>query len=54
MLLEQPYGGPKVTKDGVSVAKAIELEDHYENIGARMVADVAGKTNDEAGDGTTW
>ncbi len=53
MLIEQTYGGPKITKDGVSVAKAIELEDKYENIGARLVQDVASRTNDAAGDGTT-
>ena len=53
VLIEQPYGGPKVTKDGVTVAKAIELEDQYENIGARLVQDVANNTNDHAGDGTT-
>merc|ERR1719181_1657603 len=53
VLIEQPYGGPKVTKDGVTVAKAVELEDQFENIGAKLVQDVASKTNDEAGDGTT-
>ena len=45
--------GPKVTKDGVSVAKEIELEDKFENMGAQMVKEVASKTNDNAGDGTT-
>ena len=53
MLIEQPYGGPKVTKDGVTVAKAVELEDHYENIGAKLVIEVSNRTNDVAGDGTT-
>ena len=53
MLIEQPYGGPKVTKDGVTVAKAVELEDNYENLGAKLVQDVASNTNDQAGDGTT-
>ena len=53
VLIEQPYGGPKVTKDGVTVAKAVELEDHFENLGARLVQDVASNTNDNAGDGTT-
>uniref|UniRef100_UPI00397FA915 TCP-1/cpn60 chaperonin family protein n=1 Tax=Salmonella sp. s51228 TaxID=3159652 RepID=UPI00397FA915 len=51
--LEQSWGSPKITKDGVTVAKAIELKDKYENIGAKLVQDVANKTNDEAGDGTT-
>jgi len=53
VLIEQPYGGPKITKDGVTVAKAVELEDKFENIGARLVQDVANRTNDVAGDGTT-
>ena len=53
MLIEQPYGGPKVTKDGVTVAKAVVLEDTFENIGAQLVQDVANNTNDAAGDGTT-
>merc|ERR1719378_695941 len=53
VLIEQPYGGPKVTKDGVTVAKAVDLEDQYENLGARLVQDVANNTNDNAGDGTT-
>jgi chaperonin GroEL len=51
--LEKSYGAPLVTKDGVSVAKEIELSDPYENLGARMVLDVASKTSDDAGDGTT-
>merc|ERR1719335_1066154 len=53
VLIEQPYGGPKVTKDGVTVAKSIELDDTYENIGAKLVQTVASNTNDSAGDGTT-
>jgi hypothetical protein len=54
VLIEQSFGGPKITKDGVTVAKAVELEDKYENMGARLVQDVANKANDAAGDGTTW
>ncbi|KAI8984402.1 hsp60-like protein [Mycotypha africana] len=53
VLIEQPYGSPKITKDGVTVAKAISLEDKFENLGARLVQDVANKTNEVAGDGTT-
>lgn len=53
VLLEQSFGGPKVTKDGVTVAKSIEFEDKHENIGAQMVKSVASKTSDYAGDGTT-
>ena len=53
MIIEQAFGGPKITKDGVTVAKAIELKDKYQNIGARLVQDVANNTNEEAGDGTT-
>ena len=53
VLLDKKYGAPKVTKDGVTVAKEIELEDPYENIGAQMVREVASKTSDVAGDGTT-
>jgi len=53
VLIEQSFGGPKITKDGVTVAKAIELQDKYMNIGARLVQDVANNTNEEAGDGTT-
>lgn len=53
VLLQRSYGPPIVTKDGVTVAKEIELEDPFENIGARMVREVASKTNDVAGDGTT-
>jgi chaperonin GroEL len=51
--IEKKYGGPTVTKDGVSVAKEIELADPYENMGAQMVKEAATKTNDAAGDGTT-
>ena len=53
VILEQSWGSPKVTKDGVTVAKAIELKDRYQNIGARLMQDVANSTNEEAGDGTT-
>ena len=53
MILEQSFGGPKITKDGVTVAKAIELKDKYQNVGAKLVQDVANNTNEEAGDGTT-
>src|SRR3982075_4370627 len=53
VLLQKSFGSPTVTKDGVTVAKEIELEDHYENMGAQMVKEVASKTNDVAGDGTT-
>ncbi|KAI8993452.1 hsp60-like protein [Pilobolus umbonatus] len=53
VLIEQAYGSPKITKDGVTVAKAIVLEDKFENLGARLVQDVANKTNEVAGDGTT-
>ncbi|KAI9480954.1 MAG: TCP-1/cpn60 chaperonin family-domain-containing protein [Benjaminiella poitrasii] len=53
VLIEQPYGSPKITKDGVTVAKSIVLEDKFENLGARLVQDVASKTNEMAGDGTT-
>ncbi|MBU0457944.1 chaperonin GroEL [Patescibacteria group bacterium] len=52
-VIEKKYGGPTVTKDGVSVAKEIELEDPFENIGAQLVREAATKTNDAAGDGTT-
>ena len=51
--MEKKYGSPVITKDGVSVAKEIELEDPYENMGAQFVREVASKTNDDAGDGTT-
>ncbi|WP_185872633.1 chaperonin GroEL [Blattabacterium cuenoti] len=53
VVLQKSFGGPQVTKDGVSVAKEIELEDAIENLGAQMVKEVASKTNDVAGDGTT-
>ena len=53
MVLEKSFGAPTVTKDGVSVAKEIELEDKFENMGAQMVKEVASKTSDVAGDGTT-
>lgn len=53
VLIEQSFGGPKITKDGVTVAKAIELKDKYMNMGARLVQDVANNTNEAAGDGTT-
>ena len=51
VILEKKFGAPTVTKDGVTVAKEIELEDKYENIGAQMVKEVATKTSDVAGDG---
>src|SRR6187551_850513 len=53
VILEKSYGAPRSTKDGVSVAKEIELEDKFENMGAQMIREVASKTNDKAGDGTT-
>src|SRR5450432_1107062 len=53
VVLEKSFGSPTITKDGVSVAKEIELEDRFENMGAQMVREVASKTNDVAGDGTT-
>jgi chaperonin GroEL len=53
VVLEKSFGAPRVTKDGVTVAKEIELEDHFENMGAQMVKEVASKTSDLAGDGTT-
>ncbi len=53
VVLEQSYGNPTITNDGVTIAKAIELSDHFENLGAKLVAEVASKTNDIAGDGTT-
>ena len=53
VVLEKSFGAPLITKDGVSVAKEIELEDKFENMGAQMVKEVASKANDEAGDGTT-
>src|SRR5881296_4663193 len=53
VVIDKSYGGPRTTKDGVTVAKEIELEDKFENLGAQMVREVAQKTNDLAGDGTT-
>src|SRR6186997_2151449 len=53
VILQKSFGSPTVTKDGVTVAKEIDLEDVYENMGARMVREVASKTSDVAGDGTT-
>ena len=53
VMLEKSFGSPTITKDGVTVAKEIELEDRFENVGAQMVKEVAGKTSSEAGDGTT-
>ena len=53
VVIEKSFGAPRITKDGVTVAKEIELEDKFENMGAQMVREVAQKTNDEAGDGTT-
>ncbi|CAJ1011320.1 putative TCP-1/cpn60 chaperonin family [Leishmania naiffi] len=53
VILEMPYASPKITKDGVTVAKSIEFEDSFENLGANLVRQVAGLTNDNAGDGTT-
>jgi chaperonin GroEL len=50
-MIEQAYGGPKITKDGVTVARAIELKDRFENMGASLVKQVASATNDVAGDG---
>ena len=53
VVLDKSYGAPEITNDGVTIAKSIDLEDHYENMGAKLVAEVAAKTNDIAGDGTT-
>ncbi|GME77573.1 unnamed protein product [Ambrosiozyma monospora] len=53
VLIEQPFGAPKITKDGVTVAKSVILEDKFENLGAKLLQDVASKTNESAGDGTT-
>ena len=53
VIIDKSFGGPTVTKDGVTVAKEIELEDSYENMGAQMVKEAASKTSDVAGDGTT-
>ncbi len=53
VVIDRKFGAPHVTKDGVTVAKEIELEDRFQNMGAQMVREVASKTNDQAGDGTT-
>src|SRR6476661_7389202 len=53
VVLEKPFGAPRITKDGVTVAKEIELDDKFENMGAQMLREVASKTSDIAGDGTT-
>ena len=53
VIIDKKFGAPQVTKDGVTVAKEVELEDRFQNMGAQMVKQVASKTNDQAGDGTT-
>src|ERR1700722_17104892 len=53
VVIDKSFGGPRITKDGVTVAKEIELEDKFENMGAQMVREVAQRTSDQAGDGTT-
>ena len=53
VILDKSWGSPKVTKDGVTVAKDIELEDPFENMGAKLLQEAANKTSDDAGDGTT-
>src|SRR6204780_3988021 len=53
VVIDKSFGAPRITKDGVTVAKEIELSDKFENMGAQMVREVASKTNDQAGDGTT-
>lgn len=53
VIIDKKYGAPQITKDGVTVAKEIELEDPIQNMGAQLVKEVASKTNDDAGDGTT-
>jgi chaperonin GroEL len=53
VVLDKTFGGPKITKDGVTVAKEISFSDRYHDIGAQLVKQVANRTNDEAGDGTT-
>src|SRR5207249_8910658 len=53
VVIDKSFGAPRITKDGVTVAKEIELKDKFENMGAQMVREVASKTNDIAGDGTT-
>ena len=54
VVLAKSFGSPTVTKDGVTVAKEIELEDKFQNMGAQMVKEVASKTSDSAGDGRSW
>ena len=53
VMIDQSFGAPRITKDGVTVAKEIELEDKFENMGAQMIKEVASQTSDDAGDGTT-
>src|SRR6204780_1877072 len=53
VVIDKSFGAPRITKDGVTVAKEIELSDKFENMGAQMIREVASKTNDQAGDGTT-
>ena len=53
VMLDKSFGAPRITKDGVTVAKEIELDNKFENMGAQMVREVASRTSDEAGDGTT-
>src|SRR5246127_4513629 len=53
VILDKSFGAPRITKDGVTIAKEIELDDKFENMGAQMLREVASKTNDTAGDGTT-
>ena len=53
VIIEKKFGAPQITKDGVTVAKEIDLSDSYENLGAQMLKEVASKTGDDAGDGTT-
>ena len=53
VIIEKKFGAPQITKDGVTVAKEVELENHFENTGAQLVKSVASKTGDDAGDGTT-
>lgn len=53
VVIDKKYGAPQITKDGVTVAKEIELEEPFANMGAQIVKEVASKTNDQAGDGTT-
>src|ERR1700682_3181918 len=53
VVIEKSFGAPRITKDGVTVSKEIELADKFENLGAQLIREVASKTNDQAGDGTT-